>query len=101
MTDLRKILAANMKQYRKIMGFSQAKLAEMVDTADNYIALIETSKRFPSINMIERIAQALNIDTLALFSINPVKTLKKKAIKTKILADIEQILSLRLEEMGN
>ena len=39
MTDLRQILASNMKFYRKTLGISQAKLAEMVNITDNYIAL--------------------------------------------------------------
>jgi len=99
MTDLRKVLASNMKQYRKSLGLSQAKLAEMANTADNYIALIETGKRFPSINMLERIAKILQKDTLDLFSIKHIELARKKALKTAILSDIEQILTTRLNDM--
>ena len=98
MTDLRKVLASNLKLYRKALGLSQAKLAEMVNTADNYIALIETGKRFPSVNMLERIAKVLNKDTLELFSIKPIELSTKETLKTAILADIEKILTLRLNE---
>ena len=62
MTDIRQVLAENMKKYRKIQGISQAKLAEKINTATNYIAMIEVGKKFPSAGMLERIAQALNID---------------------------------------
>ena len=96
MTDLRKILASNMKQYRKSLGFSQAKLAEIVDVTDNYIALVETCKRFPSVSTLELIAKALKIDTLELFSIQPGKLPRKNDLITSILADIDQILSIRL-----
>ena len=99
MTDLRKILSYNMKQYRKLLGFSQGKLAEIVNVTDNYIALIETGKRFPSLAMLERIAKALQVDPLQLFSIKPSNVLFKNAIKTAILDDIEQILTVRLNDI--
>jgi len=96
MTDLRKVLAFNMKQYRKRLGLSQAKLAELVDVSDNHIAMIETGRRFPSITMMELIATALKIDVLELFSIKTIEISDKKDIKNLILADIDHILSLRL-----
>ena len=72
MTDIRLILAENMKKYRKILGISQEKLAEKMGTAPNYIAMIEVGKKFPSAGMLERIAQALNVDTPELFTTNTV-----------------------------
>ena len=101
MTDLRKTLAFNMKRYRKSLDLSQAKLAEIVNVTDNYIALIETGKRFPSITILEQIAMALQIDTLELFSIKPTNSSRKNNIKNTILADIDQILTIRLNEMKN
>jgi transcriptional regulator with XRE-family HTH domain len=101
MTDLRKILASNMKFYRNQKGLSQEKLAEIADSATNYIALIETGKRFPSLKMLEKLAKGLNIDTIELFSRNPTKMMVKKSLRTKILADIEQILTARMDEMEN
>ena len=101
MTDLRSVLASNMKLYRKSLGFSQAKLAEMAGIADNYVALIETGRRFPSITILERIAKVLQKDTLDLFSIKYIDFLKQEALKTKILSDIEQILTLRLNQTKN
>jgi len=98
MTDLRSVLASNMKLYRKSLGLSQAKLAEMADIADNYVAQIETGRRFPSINMIERIASILKKDTLDLFSVEHIELARKKNLKTKIMTDIEHILTTRLNE---
>jgi transcriptional regulator with XRE-family HTH domain len=101
MTDLRKILASNMKLLRKCQGYSQARLAEAVNTADNYIALIESGKRFPSVTMLEKIAVALKVDTVELFSMKPDKIPEKKALKARILEDIDQILANRLDELIN
>ena len=98
MTDLRKVLASNMKYYRKLLGLSQEKLAEKADITNNYVALVETGKRFPSANMLEQIARALERDTIELFSPKQSDLLRKKALKTRILADIDAILSIRLEE---
>jgi transcriptional regulator with XRE-family HTH domain len=98
MTDLRKVLASNMKNYRKVLGISQAKLAEKARVTDNYIALVETGKRFPSVNILEQLAKALERDTIELFSPKQDDLLKKRALKTKILADIDAILTVRLNE---
>jgi transcriptional regulator with XRE-family HTH domain len=72
MTDIRLVLAENMKKYRKIQGLSQEKLAEKMNTAPNYIAMIEVGRKFPSAGMLERIAVALNVDTPELFTTNTV-----------------------------
>ena len=101
MTDLRKVLASNMKYYRKILGISQAKLAEKAQITDNYIALVETGKRFPTVKMLEQIAKALERDTLELFSAKQDNLSRNKSLKTKILADIDAILSIRLNETEN
>jgi transcriptional regulator with XRE-family HTH domain len=98
MTDLRKVLASNLKLYRKALGISQAKLAEMVDIAENYIALIETGRRFPSLPVLEKFATALQKDILELFSIKAIETSRKEALKNAIITDIEHILTLRLNE---
>ena len=72
MTDIRLVLAGNMKKYRKIQNISQEKLAAKINTAANYIAMIEVGKKFPSPGMLERIAFALNVDTPELFTTNAV-----------------------------
>jgi hypothetical protein len=42
----------------------------------------------------------MNIDVLELFSIKTIELSRKKEVKNKILADIDQILSLRLLDEG-
>jgi len=98
MTNLKKLLAANMKYYRNVLGLSQAKLAEKAQVTYNYIALVETGKRFPSVSILEQIAQALEKDTIELFSIKRDDPSTRKVLKTKILSDIDAVLSTRLNE---
>jgi transcriptional regulator with XRE-family HTH domain len=86
MTNIREILAKNMKAYRNTLGLSQAKLAEKVDTSTHYIGMIETKNNFPSPEMLERIASSLGIDTLDLFSNErtlpeTMRTCRKSALK--------------------
>ena len=61
------IFIINLKIFRKNRGISQAKLAELCGSSQAYIAEIEVGKKFPSPNMIERIAVALSIESYRLF----------------------------------
>jgi transcriptional regulator with XRE-family HTH domain len=89
-----------MKIHRKRLGLSQAKLAELVEVSDNYIALIEVGRRFPSISTLELLANALKVDILELFSIKTIELTKKKNVKDAILADIDRVLTFRLLDDG-
>ena len=89
MTNIKKLLGSNIKAYRRDRGVSQAELAEMADMATNYLGLIEGGKKFPSADMIERIAVALGKDTPDLFTIAPTQQCWKEQILAKISALIE------------
>jgi transcriptional regulator with XRE-family HTH domain len=92
-----------MKGQRNILGITQAQLAERVNTSTNYIALIETEKKFPTPEMLERIAAALEIDAPALFSTafypSPDTGMPAK-IQELILSDISEAVSRRFREWG-
>jgi transcriptional regulator with XRE-family HTH domain len=94
MTDLRKVLASNMRLHRKNLGLSQSKLADRVDSATNYIGMIETAKKFPSPEMMEKIAEALQIDSIQLFSMKPVALdlSSMESLRKDILADIKKMI---------
>ena len=68
MTDIRELLAQNIKNYRKIRGFSQEMLAEKAGTSTTHIGMIETGRKYPSPRMLAKIAGALGIDTPELFT---------------------------------
>ncbi|MDR0583380.1 MAG: helix-turn-helix domain-containing protein [Treponema sp.] len=92
MTRLRTILAGNLKAYRNEMGLSQLKLASLVDTAPNYIAMIEAEKRFPSDTMLEKIAAALRREPCELFAITPIQ----KQWQETLLAELAEFISSKL-----
>jgi len=89
MTSLRAILAQNIKKRREFLGISQAILAERADTSTNYIAQIEQRNKFPSSEMLERIALALEFDSTDLFSVGPFPAKALKQFQDGIKADIE------------
>jgi transcriptional regulator with XRE-family HTH domain len=93
MTNIRKLLALNIKAFRKEKGLSQSKLAEQIETATHYIAMIEGEKSFPSPEMIERIAIALGKDSADLFAITPIQHEWREII----LVDIENLINQRLK----
>ena len=67
MTKIRELLASNIRKYRHARGWSQAKLAEKVGTSAHYIGMLETQWKYPSPEMVERIAAALDIDSTDLY----------------------------------
>jgi transcriptional regulator with XRE-family HTH domain len=94
MTNLRQLLGANIKIRRNASGLSQSKLAEWVNTATNYISAIEAGRRFPSVEILEKIASALEIDTPELFSVKSIQNnAEKREIEEQVWRDIGQNLS--------
>ena len=65
--NMMKIFVFNMKKYRKKRQFSQMKLAEMLNTSTSYIGEIEINRKIPSLDMVEKIANALEIEPFRLF----------------------------------
>ena len=98
MAVLRHILALNIKERRHFLGFSQEKLAEKVNTAPTYIAMIELEKRSPSLEMLERIADALNIDPPELFTKTTCQVEKIKKFHESVLGDFENVLNKHIDE---
>lgn len=68
MTNIQRVLGYNLRKLRGSKGLTQAALADKAGTAGNYIALIENAAKFPSADMIERLAAALDVDSIDLFS---------------------------------
>jgi transcriptional regulator with XRE-family HTH domain len=84
MTSIRKILADNIRTYRHEQGLSQAQLAEKAETAPHYILMIEAGRSWPSPEMVERIACALNRDSIDLFSLGSIKNDWKRQFLEKM-----------------
>lgn len=60
--------ATNVKKYRQEKGISQEGLAELSGLHRTYISAVERERRNISIENIEHIAKALNVDPALLFT---------------------------------
>jgi transcriptional regulator with XRE-family HTH domain len=59
---IRKVLAGNIKKYRKNLGYSQEKLAEKAGLSTQTLNDIEGCRRWVSAATITKLAKALHID---------------------------------------
>ena len=103
MTSLRSVLAFNMKTQRQVLGISQEKLARRVATSTHYISMIESEKKFPSPEMLERIACALEVDAPYLFSTNNYPSTQPGTLanfKENVINDMRQVLEYRLAKLN-
>ena len=97
MTNLREIFAHNLKEKRRNCGFSQAKLAEMVNVSVHHIATIETARNYPTLDLVERMANALDIEIFELF-INPLSPPEEmERLYQTVAKDIGQIVRQAVE----
>jgi transcriptional regulator with XRE-family HTH domain len=97
MTNIRAVLAANLKKYRQVRGWSQAKLAEKTGTSTQYIGMLEIQGKFPSSEMVQKLANALSIDPTELFlkEIDPATSLIniQKAVTEDIREAVNRLLT--------
>jgi transcriptional regulator with XRE-family HTH domain len=89
MTSLRALVAHNIKGRRRILGITQAQLAERVNTSTHYVGQIEVGNKFPTPEMLERIATALEIDSPQLFSMDSYPAETVRQFQEAVLADVE------------
>ena len=65
--NLLHVFSVNVKRYRKKKNISQEKLAELAGLHRTYISALERERRNISIDNIQRIAEALEIEASLLF----------------------------------
>ena len=61
MAQGRKTIGQKIRQYRDNQGFTQEKLAEILDISVAHVSFLENSKRSPSIRLLRRLALALKV----------------------------------------
>ena len=91
-------MARNLRENRRKSGISQAKLAEMAGISTQYIAMIELSRQFPSPEVLERIASALDIEAHELFSVPPSCESSMEKLHRDIIKEIREVMVEVLEK---
>ena len=88
MANIREVLAKNIKEYRRKYGFSQDKLAELAGISSQYLATVETCRKFPTPEVLDRLAEALSIETYELFSSVPSPQNELEKLRQDIIGEV-------------
>jgi transcriptional regulator with XRE-family HTH domain len=72
---------------------TQEKLAEKAGVSTHYIAMIETCKKYPKPDMLEQIAQSLEIEPYKLFSVVSDPNEPLEQLHRRIITDMQQMVS--------
>lgn len=62
MKNTKELLGARIKELRKARKLSQEELAELIGIEPRHMSRIEVGKSYPSLDRLERIAKALDVD---------------------------------------
>ena len=93
MTNIREILAENIKKYRQKLSLTQPELAERANISTNFIGMIEQKRKFPSPEILDRIADALEIESGELFASAASTQTELRKLHQEILADLDRAIS--------
>jgi len=98
MIDIKEIFAENLRKIRRKKGLTQEKLAEKANMSLQYLALLEIARKFPSGEMLERLANALDIETYELLAVAPSPQNELEQLRKEIKDDIKNAFGERLEQ---
>lgn len=65
--ELRRTVARNLKRLRSEKGMSQEELADRADINRNYVGMIERSENAATVDMLEKLADALDAKPVEFF----------------------------------
>jgi len=98
MAKIREVLANNIKKYRRKYGFSQDKLAELAGISSQYLATVETCRKFPTPEVLDRLAAALEIETNELFTSDPSPQNELEKLRQDIIGEVVKAIKLSFAE---
>lgn len=98
MGNIREILALNIKENRRRLGMSQPELAELANLSTHYISMIEISRKFPTPEVLERLAEALGIAAHELFEVPPLPENALERMHKDVLSSIKQTVNEAVKE---
>jgi transcriptional regulator with XRE-family HTH domain len=95
---LREILGKNLRENRRKCGFSQDKLAEMAKISTQYLAMIEIARKFPTAEVLERLAGAMDIKVYELFLIDHSPREELELLRKDIVSEMKQTFGEIVEQ---
>jgi transcriptional regulator with XRE-family HTH domain len=98
MKNIKEILAANLKENRRRLGITQPELAERASMSTQYLAMIEIARKFPTADILERLAAALGISPHELFSVAVSPERAMEQLQQVILGNMTQAIEQALDK---
>jgi len=94
--DEKKMVGLRIKELRKSKGLSQEKLAEKVETSPNYLSRIERGTENPTLDMLIKLSNALDVEMWEIFDFGHIKSHKELKGYFQSLAKTTDEPTLRL-----
>lgn len=104
MNDIRKRLGYNVSRLRRLKGWTQSKLAEKVEISSTFMMHIEHGTRGASLETVELLAKALEVDICDLFTKTPEPTQilsTKREQDYRLVSDLINRISLTVVDSFN
>jgi len=102
MTHIQKLFIQNLRFYRSEKNISQIQLSEQVFITPNYLNAVENGKNFPSLEVLQRIIDVLEILPHQLFLEYPemqkIINQEEKKIMLQELTDLRQKINQEFEK---
>ena len=103
MTHIQQIFIKNLRYYRTKAGYSQLTFSEKINLSPNYLNAVENGKNFPSLEVIQRMIDALNLLPYQLFLESPDNFLpaesKTKGEIIQLTTDLKQKIIKQIDSM--
>ena len=96
--SLREIFAKNLRENRRKCGFSQEKLAEKAKISTQYLAMMEIARKFPTSEVLDRIAAAMNIKVYELFLIDHSPREELELLRQDIVSEMKKTFGEIIEQ---
>jgi|SRR5579884_661097 transcriptional regulator with XRE-family HTH domain len=91
MAGLSRKLGCRIKEIRRARGLTQERLAEQADLSPRYLSRLEVGQQSPSIEMLTRLARALNVEMWELFDFGHVGTMKElQETLSKLIRELDE-----------
>ncbi len=88
----KELLGVRIQELRKLRKLTQAQLSQKVDIDAKHLSRIEVGKSFPSLDTLEKIANALKVELHAFFEFERKEksTKELKEVVTGLLKDVDK-----------
>jgi len=101
MANIKEILAQNLKENRRKLGITQPILAERAGLSTHYLGMIEIGRNFPTADVLERLANALEINSNELFSVAVSPERAIEDLQQAVLENLDQAIERSLDKAFN